>query len=107
MSVSACIADGCPNAAKRRGLCWTHLKRAKRGVPSERAVRGYRMTKKERLDKAIARYANAETDEEYRRASRLVEKYASEGSRVEVAAVIRRTVDEVLRSQGKRRGQPG
>lgn len=62
------------------------------------------MSKRERLDKAIARYANAETPEEDRKASRLVEKYSSGGGRKEVAAIIRHTVKEVLRVRGDSRG---
>lgn len=98
-----CDAPDCPNEAARGTRCWTHLKRNKRGIPAGREVRGYGMSKKEKLDRAIARYANAETADEDRKATRLVEKYATAGGRKQVAAIVRQTVDEVLRQLGKPR----
>lgn len=91
-----CSVDDCPNAARRAGLCWTHLKRKKRGIPLEREVRGYRMTKRERISRAIALYANAETDEDFRRADALLEKYTTDGGRKRIAEVVRQTALETV-----------
>lgn len=75
----ACSSGDCRNPARRRGMCWTHLKREKRGIPAWRAVRPYRMSSKERLARAASRFAEAETEQEYFRARDLLGKYATRG----------------------------
>ena len=98
-----CNVTDCPNSARRRGLCWTHLKREKRGIPLTRELRPYGLTKEELRGRAATRYAEAEDPLEYKRAAKLISRYAENARRKEVAAIVRQTVDEVMRRLGKRR----
>ncbi len=36
--MTPCSIDGCPNQAKRAGLCWTHMKRRQRRVSLEMPI---------------------------------------------------------------------
>lgn len=103
-NTATCSVRGCRNCAARGGKCWTHLKRAKRGTPLEREVRGYRMSKRERLSKAVAIYSAAETEENFEKADALLKKYSTVGGRKRVAAIVRETVREMLRQFARAHG---
>lgn len=101
---ATCSIQDCPNGVARSGMCWTHLKRKKRNIPLDRDVRGYRMEKQTKLGKAIARYSAAESEEDFRRANLLVQKYASAGIRKEAARFVREAARQMLAEIKKGRG---
>lgn len=68
--VTTCREQDCTRPAARRGLCWGHLAQLKRrgvtGPLRERATS--RRGRLERLERAAYQLADAERDDEYRRA---------------------------------------
>lgn len=97
----SCSVDGCTRHVEKQGLCAAHRKRKQRGQEVSAPVRDYRMKAEERLSKAALRYANAESDDEYRRAKVLLAKYSQgHAGRQRVSVAIRIAVEAVLRELG-------
>lgn len=72
---ATCAVDGCPNeAAPRKALCWAHVKRRQRGESLESPPRRYGRTLFQAICDAARIYANAEDEEDFRRARRLLAK---------------------------------
>jgi hypothetical protein len=66
--VNACVVENCPNEAKKGGKCWGHAKRATRGLSIMVNLMPRKQTNIERLRAAAIAYAEAESDEDFRRA---------------------------------------
>jgi hypothetical protein len=100
----SCAVDGCENDAARGGLCWAHVKEKQRtGKLSPLSKRP--ASALERLTEAAIAYAEAEEDDEFRRARDNLRKSAA-------AYAVRHpgeTVREALaraKAQGVRLGRP-
>lgn len=70
-----CEVEGCTRTAVRPGRCETHRKQERRGK-SPGPIREYGLRPLERVTRASLRHADAEGDDEYRRAKDLLRKYA-------------------------------
>lgn len=93
-----CSVSGCEKEAKEKGMCWAHVKQERRGKTEKTPVRGYRMPIHEKLGKAATRYANAEDDIEYVRASKLLAKYASgNGAQKRLRTMVEEIVHATLK----------
>jgi hypothetical protein len=71
--MTPCSVDDCPNEANRGGRCWAHAKRKARGQDANTLARPSGL---ERLREAALRYADAEDDEDFRRAEDNLRKAA-------------------------------
>jgi tryptophanyl-tRNA synthetase len=92
-----CAVDGCCKPAARAGLCWTHTKRRQRKKDTTSPVRGYAMPLETRVKRAATRYAEAEDDDEYDKARKLLDKYTQgKAGRLKVKAIVTEVVEAVL-----------
>ena len=74
-----CAVDGCTNPAAtsaRLAFCWAHAKRRQRKGTVDGQVRPYGRPAAQLLRNAAARLADAEDDDEHRRADRMLQEYA-------------------------------
>lgn len=80
-----CEIDGCSKPVAlgsgklthiKSRLCWAHIKRAQRERDSGEPVRPYRMTGIELLQLAALRFAAAECDKDFQRATKQLREYS-------------------------------
>lgn len=90
-----CSVDGCRkwSAPREGGLCYAHARRRRRRKALESPVREYGMQPLELVTRASLRHADAEDQDEYRRARDLLRKHAD--------AYGKRTAAENVRKQNK------
>lgn len=70
----SCSVDGCESPAAKGGLCWAHAKRRAKGQDANVLPRPSGL---ERLREAALKYADAEGDEDFRRAEDNLRKAAA------------------------------
>lgn len=100
-----CSFEGCPNEAKRGGLCWAHLKQRSRDDGRLQEVRRRPESRIERLTEAALAYAAAETEEEFRRARDNLRKSALAAGPELIGELTREALAR-LRARGVRLGRP-
>lgn len=71
-----CAVEECGRPAKRQGLCWGHYRRKRLGKPVDRPLAVRSESLYARAVRTALRYADAESDEEFRAASRALRRVA-------------------------------
>ncbi len=99
-----CSFDGCENAAKRAGYCWSHVWQEQHHG-EKRTVTKRPASALERLTEAAIAYAEADEDEEFNRARDNLRKSAMSYGQRGVGELIRERLAEA-RARGVRLGRP-
>jgi hypothetical protein len=107
--MTECTEEGCHREARRRGLCWAHIKRTipSRGArpPSSTPVAERGINPQDRLAEAIHSYVDAESDEEFSRARDNLRKVIA-AARPSAIGELTREALAALKAQGVRLGRP-
>lgn len=93
-----CSVDGCPKEAARGGLCWGHVKKRQRGQTVNEALTERPESKIDVLREAALAYAEAEEDDDFRRAEDSLRKAAER-----FGAETARRAEAMIRSERARR----